>query len=50
MSDTIIYGKNPVIEAIKTGQKLEKVFLLASLRGEVEVQVRNVCRDQGAPA
>lgn len=49
MSDTIIYGKNPVIEAIKTGQKIEKVFLLASLRGEVEVQVRNECKDHNIP-
>lgn len=49
MSDTIIYGRNPVIEAINTGQKIEKVFLLSNLRGELEVQVRNICKDNNIP-
>lgn len=49
MADTIIYGKNPILEAINTGQKLEKVFLLANLRGEVEVQIRNICKDNNIP-
>jgi len=49
MSDTIIFGRNPVIEAIKSGQKLEKVFLLQGLTGEVEVQVRKACSEHNVP-
>lgn len=49
MSETIIFGRNPVVEAIKSGQKLEKVFLLQGLTGEVEVQVRKACSQHNIP-
>lgn len=49
MSDTIIYGHHPVVEAIKAGQQVEKVFLLVSIRGEVEIEVRNICKDNNIP-
>jgi len=49
MADTIIYGRNPIVEAINTGQNLEKVFLLNSLRGDLEVQIRQLCRDNNIP-
>lgn len=48
MSD-IIFGKNAVIEAFQNGKDIEKVFLLNTMRGEFEVQIRNLCKDKSIP-
>ena len=48
MSD-IIFGKNAVTEAFHTCQDIEKVYVLNTLRGEYEVQIRNLCRDKNVP-
>ena len=49
MDSTTIYGRNPVIEAIEKGKKIEKVFLQNNLTGEFEVQVRNACEERNIP-
>jgi len=48
MSD-IIYGRNAVLEAFHASKDIGKVYMLSTLRGEFEVQVRNVCRDKSIP-
>ncbi len=48
MSDIII-GRNAVIEAFKSGQDIEKVYLLNTMRGEYEVEIRNLCKDHNVP-
>ncbi|MBK9255615.1 MAG: 23S rRNA (guanosine(2251)-2'-O)-methyltransferase RlmB [Saprospiraceae bacterium] len=48
MSD-IIFGKNPVLEAFDAGADIEKIFMLSTLRGELEVSIRNLCRDRQIP-
>jgi 23S rRNA (guanosine2251-2'-O)-methyltransferase len=48
MSDIII-GRNAVIEAFDADVELEKVYVLATLRGEQEVAIRNLCRDHNIP-
>ena len=48
MSDIII-GRNAVIEAFGAEMDIEKVFLLSNLRGEYEVQLRNLCKDSNIP-
>lgn len=48
MSD-IIYGRNAVSEAFKFGKSIEKVFMLHSIRGEFEVQIRRACKEQNIP-
>ena len=48
MSD-IIFGKNPVLEAFDSGADIEKVFMLNTLRGELEIQVRNICKEKQIP-
>lgn len=48
-STSTIYGRNPVIEAIKSEKKIEKVFLQNNLHGEVEVLVRNECKKHNIP-
>jgi 23S rRNA (guanosine2251-2'-O)-methyltransferase len=45
----IIFGKNPVLEALSSGQSIEKVYILATLRGETEIKVRKLCKDLDIP-
>lgn len=45
----IIFGKNAVIEAFNAGLDIEKIFVLNNMRGEFEVQIRNLCRDHNVP-
>jgi len=46
---SIIFGKHPVIDAINHGIAIEKVILLEGTRGEVEKEMRYLCRDKGIP-
>jgi 23S rRNA (guanosine2251-2'-O)-methyltransferase len=48
MSDIII-GRNAVIETFKSGLDIEKIYLQNNMRGEFEVEIRNLCRDHGVP-
>lgn len=45
----IIFGKNAVTEAFHAGMDIEKVFVLNNMRGEFEVQIRNLCKDNSVP-
>jgi 23S rRNA (guanosine2251-2'-O)-methyltransferase len=45
----VIYGHHPVVEAIKAGKALEKVFLQAGLRGEVEKELRQLTKEHDIP-
>lgn len=48
-SSEIIFGRHPVVEALQEGRNLEKVLLQQGTRGELEVEVRNLCKQQGIP-
>lgn len=45
----IIYGKNTVLEAFKFDKSIEKVFMLNTIRGEFEIQVRKECKQNNIP-
>jgi 23S rRNA (guanosine2251-2'-O)-methyltransferase len=45
----ILIGRNPIIEAIQQGKEIEKVFVNNQLRGEVEKELRQACKDHGIP-
>jgi len=45
----IIFGKNAVLQAFHGGLDIEKVFVLNNMRGEYEVQIRNLCKDNSVP-
>lgn len=45
----LIFGKNAVLEAFDAGLDIEKVFVLNNIRGEFEVQIRNLCKDANVP-
>ena len=48
MSDTI-YGRNAVTEAFDAGLDIEKVFVLSSIHGDFEIQIRNLCKEANVP-
>lgn len=45
----LIYGRHPVIEALQSGQPVDKVYLLQGTRGELEKELRHLCRDREVP-
>lgn len=47
--ENVIYGRHPVVEAINAGQRLEKVYLLQGTQGELEKELRILCRDKDIP-
>lgn len=44
-----IYGKNPVLEALNGGHTIEKVIIHNTLRGELEKEIRKLCKDLQVP-
>jgi 23S rRNA (guanosine2251-2'-O)-methyltransferase len=45
----IIFGRHPVAEAIKDGTTVERVMLQQGTRGEMEIEMRHLCRDYDIP-
>lgn len=41
----IIYGRHPVVDAIKNGESIDKVLLLRGTRGELEIELRKLCKE-----
>lgn len=39
-----IFGRKPIVEAIKAGKPIEKVMILQQLSGEIEVEMRQLSR------
>lgn len=46
---TVLIGRNPLIEAIHQGRDIEKIFVLDSLRGDLEKEVRQICKERNIP-
>ncbi len=47
--ENIIYGIHPVIEAIRSGQEIEKVLIQAGLRGDAIIELNKLLRDNLIP-
>jgi 23S rRNA (guanosine2251-2'-O)-methyltransferase len=45
----LIYGHHPVVEAIRAGKPVEKVFFQQGLRGELEKEIRLLAREYDIP-
>lgn len=45
----IIFGKHPVLEALEKGKDIDKVFLQQGIRGELEKEVRRLCKQADIP-
>lgn len=41
----IIYGRNPILEAIHENKEFEKIFIKDSLSGEFEKEIRALCKE-----
>lgn len=47
--EDLVYGRHPVLEALASGQPVDKVFLQQGTRGEFEKELRNLCKDLEVP-
>jgi 23S rRNA (guanosine2251-2'-O)-methyltransferase len=45
----VIYGRHPVVEAIKGGKTFEKILFQQGLTGEIEKEIRKLCREFQIP-
>ncbi len=45
----LIFGRHPIVDAIKQGEPVDKVLLLMGTTGEVEIQLRNLCQEKRIP-
>jgi 23S rRNA (guanosine2251-2'-O)-methyltransferase len=45
--EQIIFGRKPVLDAIKSGNDIDKVLIIQSLRGEFEIEVRRLSKENG---
>jgi 23S rRNA (guanosine2251-2'-O)-methyltransferase len=45
----LIYGRHPVADAIKAGQVFEKVMMQQGLRGEAEIEIRQLTKAANIP-
>lgn len=48
-TDTIIYGRHPVLEAIHAQKPIHKVLFQEGIRGEFEKEVRHTCKQFDVP-
>lgn len=45
----LIFGRHPVLEAIEAGKKFDKIFLQRDTRGELETELRRLCKEHEIP-
>lgn len=45
----IIAGRNPVIEALKSGQLIDKILLYTNVSGEAIFEIRNLAKEKNVP-
>lgn len=47
MNDDIIYGRNPIIEALETGRTMDKILIQEGIRHSQIGYIRNLAKDRG---
>lgn len=47
--NNIIYGRNPVMDTLNSTLQVERVYLRATLSGEIEKEVRRICTQRDIP-
>lgn len=45
----IIFGRHPVLDAVRAGLSVDKIMLQQGIRGEFEKEVRHLCKASGIP-
>lgn len=46
---TLIYGRHPVVDAARAGAPIDKIFLQQGTRGEIEKELRHLCKELDIP-
>ncbi len=49
LKDTFLIGRKPVLDAIQASSSIEKVWIDKSLKGDIEKDIRALCRTQQIP-
>lgn len=47
--NTLIFGRHPVVDAIESGQTMDKLFLQQGIRGEFEKKIRQLSKQHNIP-
>jgi 23S rRNA (guanosine2251-2'-O)-methyltransferase len=45
----LIYGHHPVVEAVRSGKAVEKIFFQQGVRGELEKEIRHLAKEYNIP-
>ena len=48
-SSTMIFGRHPVLDAIKSGKTVDKVVIQQGFKGPIEIEIRHLCKDRRIP-
>lgn len=48
-SNTIIFGKHPVMDALKSGRTIDKIVMQQGFKGPVEIEIRHLCKERRIP-
>jgi 23S rRNA (guanosine2251-2'-O)-methyltransferase len=49
ISSQIVFGRNPVMELLDSGKEIERIYLKHDTRGELEVNLRSICKERDIP-
>ncbi len=49
ISEQIVFGRNPVLELLDSGKDVERIFMKSDTRGDLEVTIRNICKERDIP-
>lgn len=47
--NTLVFGRHPVLDALRSGAQFDKIFLQQGTRGDFEKEVRRLCREHDVP-
>jgi 23S rRNA (guanosine2251-2'-O)-methyltransferase len=47
--NTLVFGRHPVTDALRSGAKFDKIFLQQGTRGDMEKEIRALCREMDVP-
>lgn len=45
----LIFGRHPILDAIRAGKKFDKIFLQRGVTGDLEIELRKLCKEHDIP-
>jgi 23S rRNA (guanosine2251-2'-O)-methyltransferase len=49
IKDNLIFGRHPIVDAVQSGARLDKIFLQQGIRGDFEREIRQLCKVHDIP-